>query len=307
MAKRRVNDLTPVEFADIKRLAIDSLLVNYGAYFIREQFEEASARVKYLTAEEIETKYSSHNKGASGFYCSGGNTEGDIVIKRSAHESAAYMVSVSCHEILHGVSSENHFSGVADNDADTILQITVSGKHKRAVVKKNIGLNEGITEWLASENMKTLTDPWFHISYQKQVEVVRHLSRLCGKDGILFMYINHNTSPLDRLLGPEKAKIFLRKMDELYVYMRMNIPEDAERLTNELHKILNGSGKVKKQSWFSDLVLRGKPGFTDEEQWKFSREVLERQRKSKLTSSANGSNDEFVRTLWNEQGGREGR
>lgn len=305
IAKKRVRDLSAAEFIEIKNIAQDSLIENYGAYFTKEQLEKVSKRIKYLTEEEIEREYHGMKRIAPGFYCSEGVAQGDIVVRKNEYESVPYIISVTCHEILHGVSNYENFNGIADNDNDTVFQIRISGEHKKIRVRKNVGLNEGITEWLVSENMKSLTTHWFRISYSKQVKIVERLSKLCGKDGILSIYCTHSLSVLENLLGSERTEAFCQQMDELHVYMKKNMIEETERIEADLHAILDELEKSRKSTWFSQYVMRGKPGFTDEEQVQFVKEVLKKEQKSKFTES--DSSDEYVRTIWNERGGREGR
>lgn len=320
LAGKTVGELTEKELTEIKNLALDTLISQYGSFFSKQAFTEAADRIEFLTKEEIEYKYPTADSTASGFHIAG-----KVVIRKKADTPVAILIATSCHEILHFLSYTNSVNGVVDDDNDTVVRISNNnGSSKKVRVSRNTGFNEGITEWLASENMKTMNELWNHVSYPDQVEIVSRLAQICGKDKLLTIYSKHNVTPLHSIIGEEQTLVFCRKMDELHIYSSAKKANEVKRVKAELNAILdrvtaNASSHQeerntrynsslsdmqttvstntekqqthKKQSSLDYIVLRNKPGFTDEEQRQHITEILAKQ-KGNTSTGTSGSADE---------------
>lgn len=329
LAGRTVGKLTEEELTEVKNLAIDTLISQYSSFFSKQAFTEAADRIEFLTKKEIEYKYPTVDSTASGFH-----TAGKVVIRKRADTPVAQFIATSCHEILHFLSFTNSVNGVVDDGNDTVVRISNNnGSSKKVRVSRNTGFNEGITEWLASENMKTMNELWNHVSYPDQVEIVSRLAQICGKDKILTIYSKHNVTPLHNIIGKEQTLEFCQKMDELYIYSSAKKANKVKHVKAELNAILDSvtanafshqegrnthynsslsymQTKVstntekqqthKKQSSLDYIVLRNKPGFTDEEQRQHITEILAKQKRDSSTGTSGNADKERERVPWEE-------
>lgn len=324
LAGKAVGELTEMELMEIKNLAIDTLISQYGSFFQKQAFTKAADRIEFLTKEEIEYKYPTADSTASGFHIAG-----KVVIRKKADVPVTKLIATSCHEILHFLSYTNSMSGVVDDGDDTVVRISNnSGDSKKVRVSKNTGFNEGITEWLASENMKTMNELWNHISYPDQVEIVSRLAQICGKDKLLTIYSKHNMTLLYSIIGEEQTLVFCRKMDELHIYSSAKKTNEVKRVKAELNAILdrvtaNASSHQeerntrynsslsdmqttvstntekqhthKKQSSLDYIIVRNKPGFTDEDQHQYIMEILAKQKRNTSAGTSGNADEERER------------
>lgn len=309
LVDKKVGELNENELTEIKNLTIDTLISEYGSFFSKQSFAEIADSIEFLTKEEIEYKYPTVDSTASGFHIAG-----KVVIRKKADIPVAKIIATSCHEALHFLSYSNSVSGVVDDGSDTVVRINNNdGSSKKVRISRNTGFNEGITEWLASENMKTMNELWSHVSYTAQVEIVSRLAQICGKDKILNIYSKHDITHLYNIIGKEQTLVFCQKMDELHVYSSAKKANEVERVKADLNAILdrvtaNASSQQeernarydgslsdmqttfstntekqrdqKKQSFLDNIILRNKPGFTDEEQCQHVTEILEKRKRN---------------------------
>lgn len=320
LAGKKTGDLTDVELAEVKNLAIESLSAQYSSYFPSHAFAEAADKIEFLTEEEIKNKYPTADSTASGFHIAG-----KVVIRKKADTPVAKLIATCCHETLHFLSYENGVNGIADDNNDTVVRISNNGYSKQIRVSRNTGFNEGITEWLASENMKTMNELWSHVSYPDQVEIVDRLAQICGREKILAIYSNRDITPLRRIMGEEHTRAFCRKMDELHIYSSVKKANEVKRVKADLIAILDSmetnasshqdNKKTRYKTSISDtqivvststeklqdhkmqssleyIVLRNKPGFTDAEQRQHVMEILAKQTKSATTEASGNDGEE---------------
>lgn len=314
LADKTAGELTEKDLSEVKNLAIDTLFSQYGNFFSKQAFTEAADKIEFLTKEEIEYRYPTADSTASGFHIAG-----KVVIRKKADTPVAKLISTSCHEILHFLSYTNNVNGVVDDGNDTVVRISNNGSFKKIRVSRNTGFNEGITEWLASENMKAINKLWNHVSYPEQVEIVSRLAQICGKDKLLTIYSKHNVTPLHSIIGEEQTLAFCKKMDELHIYSSAKKANEVKRVKAELNAILdrataNASSHQKgrntrynsslsniqamvstntekqqshkKESSLDYIILRNKPGFTDEEQRQHITEILAKQKRNTSTGTS---------------------
>lgn len=324
LAGKRVGELTEKELTEVKNLAIDTLISQYGSFFSKQAFTEAADTIEFLTKEEIEYKYPTADSTASGFHIAG-----KVIIRKKDDTPVAKLIATSCHEILHFLSYTNSVNGVVDDGNDTVVRISNNNESSKKVrVSRNTGFNEGITEWLASENMKTMNELWNHVSYPDQVEIVSRLAQICGKDKLLTIYTKHNVTSLHNIIGEEETLVFCRKMDELHIYSSAKKANEVKRVKAELKVILdritaNASSHQeerntrynsslsnmqttvsintkkrqtqKKQSSLDYIVVRNKPGFTDEDQRQHITEILEKQKRYTFIGTSGNADEERER------------
>lgn len=324
LAGKTVDELTEKELTEVKNLAIDTLILQYGSFFSKQAFIEAANRIEFLTKEEIKYKYPTADSTASGFHIAG-----KVVIRKKSDTPVAKLIATSCHEILHFLSYTNSVNGVVDDGDDTVVRISNNnGSSKKARVSRNTGFNEGITEWLASESMKTMNKLWNNVSYPDQVEIVSRLAQICGKDKILTIYSKHDVTPLHGIIGEEQTSVFCRKMDELHIYSSAKKVNEVKCVKAELNAILDrviaktplhreeGNTRYnsplsdmqtivspntekqrthKKQSSLDYIVLRNKPGFTDEEQRQHITEILAKRKRNTSTGTSGNADEERER------------
>lgn len=320
LADKKMSELTENEWNEIKNLAINTLISQYGSFFTLRAFTEVADRIEFLTKEEIENKYPTADSAALGFHIAG-----KVVICKKADTPVSKLIATCCHEILHFLSYTNSINGVVDDSGDTVIRLNNNdGSANKVRVSRNTGFNEGITEWLASENMKTMNELWNHVSYPDQVEIVNRLAQICGKDVILTIYSKHDTTPLHSILGENQTLEFCKKMDELLIYSSAKKANEVKRVKGDLNNILDrvtanaslhqkeredyngslsdlqttGSTSIekrqphKKQSFLDDIVVRNKPGFTYEEQRRHITEILEKQKRTNSTESSGNEGEE---------------
>lgn len=319
LAGKKVGELTENELNEIRNLAIDTLILQYGSYFSKEAFVEVIDKIEFLTKEEIEYKYPTADSTALGFHI-----YGNIVIHKKADIPVAKLIATSCHEILHFLSYTNNVNGVVDDSNDTVVHISNNdGFPKKVRISKNEGFNEGITEWLTSENMKTMNELWNNVGYPDQVKIVSRLVQICGKETILTIYSKHDMTPLYNIIGENQTLEFCRKMDELQVYSSSKKVNEVKRVNADLNAILDRvqlnhkrnarynslsydmktpvfmnpekQQAHKKQSSLDYIVLRNNPGFTDEEQCQNIAEILGRQRRNASTGTSGNVDEECER------------
>lgn len=321
LAGKRVGELTEKELIEVKNLAIDTLIEQYGSFFPEQAFRKVADKIEFLTKEEIEDKYPTADSTAPGFHIAG-----KVVIRKKADTPVAKFIATNCHEILHFLSYTNSMNGVVDEGRDTVVNVEKSnGFSKKVRINRNTGLNEGITEWLTSENMKTMTELWSHVSYPDQVEIVSRLAKICGKDKILAIYTKHDVTSLSSIIGEKQTLVFCQKMDELHVYSSAKKENEVKRVKADLNAILDRVTENaslhqekrndrynsslsdmqitvptniekqlahKKPSSLDYIVMRNKPGFTDEEQRQHTIEILEKQKRNTSVGTSGEADEE---------------
>lgn len=176
-------------------------------------------------------------------------------------EGYEYIETIFVHELLHAAARRNqgnmrNLTGVVE---------FVYDENGKAVGRKNIGLNEGITQLLAEKMTKTTLDDSID-SYAYNKKVVALLADVLGSDVITSSYFAHSDelkNMMNQLAGnPEFYDKFNKKLDTINkleatirkIKRGQITPKDPESVAR-METVLEAQKEALMESVFANIVI----------------------------------------------------
>ncbi len=203
-------ELTLDEKNELISISVDNIAEKYSDRVSPKRIEMMKEHIKFVDVKTVKAE----NKNCDpmrilGYYSP---STDEIKINIDAGQSVSEMIATIDHECMHMASQQIDVSEHAVGN--------ITGVKRADLYKKNVGMNEGITEMYSINNMHDFNPEYVSGSYPRQVKLMRQYEEICGKDKILNAYFNNDISIMendyDLVMGKDSFRKFCIEMDEMY-------------------------------------------------------------------------------------------
>lgn len=269
-----VNQLTKENLDKIVNIAVSNLKDKYQSIIPEKRFKGLAKKISFIDGEQVKLETKVKDPSIIGGYYD--TKKRYIRINMDGNATVGDIIATIDHESMHFLSRKGKYTGVL----------------KRDILYRNVGMNEGITEMLSIRNMQSVNPNYVSNAYTDEVDIVKRLESICGKEVLLDAYVKNDLSQVEndfnKAVGDSKAfKNFCNDLDTLWAYNeRISAGEAAYanrdavkvRLINQLQKYekgksglaKNGSGKNTHEQRVSQQ--KKKETFSEQQYFKLRRE-----------------------------------
>lgn len=164
-----VDQLTPKQQHEIIMIAKKNILLNFDGMVSRDRLNEVSKRILMIDENQVrEYCGAGYQPGIMGFYS---RKDDKLRVNLSRHRSVGEMLATIDHEMMHALSQRLDING---SGIGMIGGLQSNGAY--------VSFNEGVTEMISIENMKTVYPDYASRSYVREVSIVRRYSGIIGAD-----------------------------------------------------------------------------------------------------------------------------
>lgn len=233
--QKKLKELDEYERNVLVDYAVETAIKNHKPDIAVEEIEIIKQKVSFVSIDEVIDDYNGTITKESAKFIQGyyNSSDGRFRINVDAYGTDVEEVLVTIeHETLHLLAQR--FS----EESELVVGLTGVKRNDLENSFNNVGMNEGITEMYASDDMSIIAPKREETSYVNEVKIARLMEKAFGAEVLHDAYFSNGVGTLknefDAIMGEGHFDELCRTMDYMWYYEKNGDQHRAARLHSDL-------------------------------------------------------------------------